>query len=216
MKKIISLFKRDLKGVGKYGNHLVYDEITEGAEWVANGEGMPTQKLDGTCCLIENEKLYKRYEVKKGKTPPANFKPANEIDPVTGKQQGWVAVGEGAEDKWHLEAFVNINGIEDFICSHGAIAPIKDGTYELIGPKIQGNSENAHSHRLVRHLDIIPIPKEVNCPRTFIELKKWLSKIAIEGIVWHHPDGRMVKIKTKDFGLKRTKIDKVITKIGDI
>jgi hypothetical protein len=24
----------------------------------------------------------------------------------------------------------------------------------------------------------------------------------IEGIVWHHPDGRMVKIKKKDFGYK--------------
>ena len=23
----------------------------------------------------------------------------------------------------------------------------------------------------------------------------------IEGIVWHHPDGRMVKIKARDFGL---------------
>jgi hypothetical protein len=25
----------------------------------------------------------------------------------------------------------------------------------------------------------------------------------IEGIVWHHSDGRMVKIKAKDFGIKR-------------
>ena len=24
----------------------------------------------------------------------------------------------------------------------------------------------------------------------------------VEGIVWHHPDGRMVKIKRKDFGFK--------------
>ena len=30
-----------------------------------------------------------------------------------------------------------------------------------------------------------------------------LSDAIVEGIVWHHPDGRMVKIKTKDFGLKR-------------
>lgn len=25
----------------------------------------------------------------------------------------------------------------------------------------------------------------------------------VEGVVWHHPDGRMVKIKTRDFGLTR-------------
>jgi hypothetical protein len=25
----------------------------------------------------------------------------------------------------------------------------------------------------------------------------------IEGIVWHHPDGRMAKLKLRDFGVKR-------------
>ena len=28
------------------------DKVTEGCEWVLNGEGIATQKLDGTCCLI--------------------------------------------------------------------------------------------------------------------------------------------------------------------
>lgn len=34
-------------------------------------------------------------------------------------------------------------------------------------------------------------------------LRSYLANKDIEGIVWHHPDGRMVKIKGKDFGLKR-------------
>jgi len=47
----------------------------------------------------------------------------------------------------------------------------------------------------------------VDVPTTYDELKEFLrfekSKIGkdtpMEGIVWHHPDGSMVKIKRKDF-----------------
>lgn len=39
MKKIISLFKRNYEG-----DHLVRDEIVEGAEWVIAGEGEATRK----------------------------------------------------------------------------------------------------------------------------------------------------------------------------
>ena len=35
-------------------------------------------------------------------------------------------------------------------------------------------------------------------------IKAYLADGKIEGIVWHHPDGRMVKIKAKDFGIKRS------------
>lgn len=40
-------------------------------------------------------------------------------------------------------------------------------------------------------------------PRRFDLLREWFRGKNIEGIVWHHPDGRMVKIKKKDFGLGR-------------
>lgn len=42
-----------------------------------------------------------------------------------------------------------------------------------------------------------------DCPRAFDALREYLRGRDIEGVVWHHPDGRMVKIKGKDFGLKR-------------
>jgi len=42
-----------------------------------------------------------------------------------------------------------------------------------------------------------------DAPRKFEEIKAYLADKDIEGIVWHHPDGRMVKIKKKDFGYKR-------------
>lgn len=181
MKKIISLFQRNYDG-----DRLVRNELVPGAEWVAAGEGVPTRKMDGTCCLVENGKLFKRYEVKKGKTPPANFIPANEVDQETGKQQGWLPVGDGPEDIWHRAAF----GIGHFA----------DGTYELIGPKVQGNPEGFSNHILWPHGSEILAP---DTPRTFDALRKYFEVCDIEGIVWHHPDGRMVKIKKKDFGLKR-------------
>lgn len=64
MKKIVSLFKRDYEMT-----RLVYNELVPGAEWVQDGEGIPTVKIDGTSCLVKDGKLYKRYDAKNGKTP---------------------------------------------------------------------------------------------------------------------------------------------------
>lgn len=181
MRKIQSLFQRNYDG-----DRLVRDEVVPGSEWVLAGEGRATRKWDGTCCLIRDGRLYKRYEVKPGSKPPPSFEPANEVDENTGKQQGWLPVGYGPEDKWHREAY-NPN--------------LPDGTYELVGPKIQGNVEQFDEHVLIPHgVDVFA----VDPPRTFEGLRQWFqSRTMIEGIVWHHDDGRMVKIKCKDFGIKR-------------
>lgn len=184
MKKIISLFQRNYDG-----DRLVLNEIVPGAEWVAAGEGVATVKHDGTCCMVRDGKLFKRYDAKKGKTPPPGFEPAQEPDPVTGHHPGWVPVGDGPDDRWHRKAFAVQEGT------------LSDGTYELVGPKVQGNPENCQTHTLLRHGCHEFAPNVV--PRTFDQLKAWLADKQIEGIVWHHPDGRMVKIKKKDFGLKR-------------
>lgn len=179
MKKIISLFQRNYDG-----DRLVRDEVVPGAEWVLQGEGVATRKFDGTCCLVQEGKLYKRYDAKKGRTPPAGFIAAQEPDSVTGHCPGWLLVGDAPEDRWHKEAFD---------------PSLPDGTYELCGPKVQGNPENMQQHILVPH----GIEVFNDCPRDFTGLKAWLAGRDIEGIVWHHSDGRMVKIKAKDFGIKR-------------
>ena len=50
--------------------------------------------------LIRDGSVYKRYEVKPGNQPPASFEAASEIDPETGKQQGWVPlVGDDPADR---------------------------------------------------------------------------------------------------------------------
>ena len=106
--------------------------------------------------------------------------PAQEPDPITGHWPGWVLVGNGPDDRWHSEAM------------HVAL---QDGTYELVGPKIQGNPDKFAAHTLIKHGESL-LP---DAPRTFSAIKAYLEPLQIEGIVWHHPDGRMVKIKRKDF-----------------
>lgn len=183
MKKIISLFQRNYDT-----DRLVRDEVTPGAEWVIEGEGVPTVKWDGTCCMIRDGKLYKRYELKPNKKPPANFEPATGIDQATGKVQGWVPVGDGPEDQYHREAM-----------NKG----LPDGTYELLGPKIQGNPHGYTMHFLRPHggNSLDPFPRDFSSIKA--SFKEWREKgISFEGVVWHHPDGRMVKIKVRDFGIQ--------------
>jgi hypothetical protein len=186
MKKIISLFKRDYDGT-----RLVYDEVVPGAEWVIAGQGTPTRKWDGTCVLIQGGAMWKRFEMNKGKTPPPGFVAAQDPDQVTGKQTGWIPVGDGPEDRWHREALIN---------NDADAADYPDGTYELVGPKVGGNPDGFDRHTLVRHGETVLN----NVPRTFAGIREYLERHdLIEGIVWHRTNGDMVKIKARDFGLKR-------------
>lgn len=180
MKKIPTIFKRNLEN-----RKEVLPEKQEDCAWVFQGEGVATRKYDGTCCLVENGKLFKRREIKKGKKIPADFVLADE-DEVTGKIVGWVPVNmDAAEDQWYAEAFSN---------------NLIDGTYELLGPKIQGNPEAYPKHILLKHSEAQTYP---DAPREYEALANWLKNKNIEGLVFHHPDGRMAKIKKRDFGLSR-------------
>lgn len=185
MQKIISLFQRNYDG-----DRLVRDEVVPGAEWVLAGEGVATRKFDGTCCMIRSGKLYKRFDAKQGKQPPDGFESAQEPDPMTGHWPGWIPVGDGPEDRWHREA--SVLG-RSWTVPAPQFAP--DGTYELIGPKVQGNPDGFASHVLLRH----GAEELSDCPRDFAGIKEYLADRTIEGVVWHHPDGRMVKIKRRDF-----------------
>jgi hypothetical protein len=183
MKKTVSLFARNYDG-----DRLVRDELVPGAEWVAAGEGVATRKHDGTCCMWRDGKLWKRHELKAGKTAPAGFEAAQKPDSVTGDVPGWVPVGDGPDDARHREALA------------AGVGELTEGaTYELCGPKVQKNPEGYSHHVLIRHgCEVL-----ADAPRDWTGLRSYLANKDIEGIVWHHPDGRMVKIKGKDFGLKR-------------
>lgn len=189
MKKIPTLFLR---------NHdidwMARNEVNPGCEWIINGEGVATRKWDGSCCMARGSILYRRHEVKPGEAPPYGFEPAGEPDEKTGKQQGWLVVDPGNKaDKWHMEALLgNIDTFGDVL---------EDGTYELVGPKVNGNHDGFDHHILKKHGDEIL----GDSPRDFEALKEYLSNGLVEGIVWHHPDGRMGKIKARDFDKKAWK-----------
>jgi hypothetical protein len=186
MKKIPTLFERDWSG----DRSRVTEKVNPLSQWVVNGDGIATQKYDGTACLIENGELWVRFDAKNGKTPPVNFRPAQEAaDEETGHWPGWVPAGNDPQYKWQRKAY-EFSKQQNWI--HG------DGTYEACGPHFQGNLQSWPQDGLIKH----GITEIENVPRTFEGLKEFFATRDIEGIVWHHEDGRMVKIKKRDFGFK--------------
>lgn len=177
MKKTPTIFKRNPDNMRE-----ILQEPHKDCAWVFAGEGVATRKYDGTCCLIEGGKFYKRRELKDGATLPTGFVLADHDD-TTGKMVGWVPVDDA--DKWHLAAFKD---------------GLPDGTYELLGPKIQGNPEGYAEHVLLKHSEA---EQFADVPRTFDGLRDWMASRDIEGLVFHHPDGRMAKIKKRDYGMRR-------------
>lgn len=181
MRKISTLFKKDPNDLSR-----VINEVNPEHEWVFRGEGIATQKFDGTACAILNGTLYKRYDVKKGRTVPDGAIPCQEADPVTGHHPHWVACNRSnPEDKYHFEAL-------------DTALDISEGTYELIGKKINGNKDGFDAHTLIKHGSVPLYLKDLS----FDGIKEFLSGLHIEGIVFHHTDGRMAKIRRSDFGLK--------------
>lgn len=165
----------------------VLDEVTPGCEWVIRGEGVPTRKYDGTCVMLEDGYWWARREVKPGKDAPHNYVP-EETDAVTGKTVGWEPIEQSPFAKFHAEALTRDVGV--------AYAP---GTYELIGPKINGNPEHRTSHELVAHATATEIA-HAGAPNVanVISMVRAVGEQGWEGIVWHHPDGRMAKLKYRD------------------
>ena len=55
MKKMPTLFKRQFEN-----NEIIkcLNEVHEGCNWVLEGQGYATEKLDGTCCMIKNNQIY--------------------------------------------------------------------------------------------------------------------------------------------------------------
>lgn len=187
MKKIPTLFKRDPENMRR-----VLPEVTSGCEWVLAGEGTATRKYDGTCCMFDGHRWWARREVKPGKQPPVSFL-AIETDENTGKTVGWEPMDQSAFAKWYAHAL-----------SFPEFQNPPAGTYELCGPKVNSNPEGFESHVVIRHADAQPLDLPEFHPDATVEttmdiLKGYLLQQPYEGIVWHHPDGRMAKLKRRDF-----------------
>lgn len=190
MKKISTLFKKDPNDLGR-----VINEINPENAWVFTDDGVKaTRKWDGTACAVIDGQLYKRYDVKKGKQVPPFAIPCQEPDHITGHWPHWILCQhDNPADKFHFEGF---NYYKEFN------GEIPDGTYELVGVKVQGNPEHIESgHRLLLHGS--HVLQGLVHPIDFQNLKTYLEVVDIEGIVFHHPDGRMCKLRKSDYGIKR-------------
>ena len=189
MKKMPTLFKRIFKN-----NKIVKvsAEVTEGCEWVLNGEGIATEKLDGACCAIIDGEFYKRFDYKPGRKLPDGAIPCQEkADEITGHFPHWVKVkSDNPADKWYLEAYYN--------ATYEA-----DGTYEAVGKHFNGNPYQRTYDEIHRHGEIILF----DVPRDYEGIKKYLKEHYIEGIVFHRNNGEMCKIKRTDFGYEWVKLN---------
>jgi hypothetical protein len=177
MNKIPTLFLRDPDD-----RKRTLPEVHPDCRWVLDGEGTPTRKYDGTCVMLdEHGDWWARREVRPGRTRPPGYQPVM-TDEATGKTVGWEPIAQSAYARYHAEALTG--------------GPRRPGTYELIGPKINGNPEKVRGHELVPHAEA----DVLDVPRDFAGLREWLlAHPQYEGIVWHHPDGRRAKLKHRDF-----------------
>lgn len=186
MEKIPTIFER-----GEHG--LVINKPVPGTEWVFAGEGVATEKLDGT-----NVRLTVRngtiVRVEKRRNPTKEQK------------------GDGIRDPWYVDASI-LNPQDKHImrAAESTYAQdLADGEHccEAVGGKIQGNPLGLSVTHCVPFNEPGHMPFYDNFPREFIEMHAALrcmfsqyygSTELAEGIVFHHPDGRRAKIKRKDF-----------------
>ncbi|AGL17928.1 DUF5565 family protein [Actinoplanes sp. N902-109] len=179
MEKIPTLFLRDPQD-----RKRTLPEVNPLCQWVLDGQGTPTRKYDGTCVMHDADGTWwARREVRPGRTRPPGYRPVM-TDEVTGKTVGWEPIEQSAYARYFAEAL------------GGARGPLPTGTYELVGPKVNGNPEHTTAHELVPHAEA----EKLDAPRDFAGLRAWLlAHPRYEGIVWHHEDGRRAKLKHRDF-----------------
>ncbi|MCP2324699.1 hypothetical protein HDA40_003206 [Hamadaea flava] len=186
MEKIPTLFERD-------DSFKVVNRPRTECAWVFDGEGVGTEKLDGT-----NVRLTVRsgqlVRLEKRRNPSKVHKQQGIVD-------GWYADADefGAEDKWIWAAARSTD-----------VSAWPDGEHscEALGPSIQGNPLGLDEHVCVPF--DLAAPDYVAAPRSYAELQDFLARLEsryapghlAEGIVFHHPDGRRAKIKRKDFPVR--------------
>jgi len=175
-------------------NNIGTDEINPASEWIFTEPAIATIKRDGTNITVMSDgSVWARRAVKKGKVAPPNFILA-ETDSITGHSFGVEPMNQSSFKKFILEALKNFEG------------ELTEGTFELVGPRVQGNPENFEKHMLIPHgteiATEIPNMLEINKEEAHSVLKEIFTDFknrGIEGVVWAGAEGKRVKLRVKDF-----------------
>lgn len=187
MKKIPVVFERSFDP--ETGRLLgMTRRVTPGCEWVLDGKGEATEKVDGAACAIINGEFYRRYDAKRGqrRLPDGAFPCIPAPDPHTGHWPHWIPASPfRAEDKWFVKAYNNTPWNRE------------DGTYEAVGPHFQSNPYGLDEDVLEKHGRI----KIKDFPRDFDGMRDYLAAHEIEGVVFWKDGEPRCKIRRKDFGL---------------
>jgi hypothetical protein len=189
MHRIPTLYLRD-----PADRRFVMPLVQQGAEWVLAGEGVATRMYDGVCVLFDPaldpdyvadvrqmQGWWRRRELKPGALLPDHFHPV-----TPGGLIGWTPADRDDYAKFGRYLVEAVRNLTD--------GP-RRGTHELLGPKINRNPERIERHVVIAHADADLL---TDAPRDFEGLSRYLLSHSYEGIVWHHPDGRMAKLKRKD------------------
>ncbi len=186
MRKIKTIFDRNWETNRKVNATLAVDFNFE--------EAIATEKLDGT-----NIRLTIRQgevvRVEKRRNPTKLQKEKGIVSP-------WYVDADAydSRDKWIYDAV-----------KHTDCSQVPDGAWsgEAIGKNIQGNPL-ALDHNWVFLFSLPDWRARItlaDAPHSYAELLDYLkhkksligNDCLMEGIIWHHPNGDMVKIKRKDF-----------------
>ena len=182
MKKIETIFDRG-------DDFKVIPEPRVTCEWVFAGEGIVTEKLDGTNVrlTVSNSGITR---VEKRRNPTKQEK-------AEGMEPGYIDANRDDPQDKHIFRAVDNTDVSNWL----------DDLYEseAVGPKIQGNPLELEKPVCYPFM-FKPIILD-NVSRDFNSIKEYIvnleSKFSpghpAEGVVFHHPDGRMAKIKRKDF-----------------
>ena len=177
-------------------------------------------KYDGRACAIINNKLYTRYDAKlikrkRGKLIklskdeimkkiPEGAIQCQEPDKKSGHWPHWVPCDSKNKDyEYIFEAYENSKELYD----------LENGTYECIGPKVNGNPHHVTGHFLIPHLKV-PIENfdekfyerikniKKNPEKLYDFFKEYFKTFPFEGIVfWDLKKMEPVaKIRKTDFG----------------
>lgn len=188
MKKIPCLFSIDHEA------HAATAELNPAAAFILGAESVRvTRKRDGQAMrLTENGKWLTRRAVNGNKKAPEGFI-LEQHDPNTGKSFGWEPVEISSVTKAFKDALSRAEG------------PLEPGTYELCGPKLQGNPENLEHHVLFPHGgEELEFPSLNDVPREEVKAAliprfREFAEQGIEGVVFWVDGSPAVKIRVKDF-----------------